>query len=197
MPNAAFNALLADVYTLTNRADLVGETTYALRAATLKAHQSDFYPKDIVESGVEFALAGYTQQLVYKALFPQWRAIHYARKTDTTTPSDFFEVITPTDILDSYGVEKANVCYHAGSTINFRSSTEFQYLLVGYYANPITLPDTYESWIADEHPSLIVFDAAATIFKTIGYDEQHASYRDMVATEIALLKQNNIQAEGY
>lgn len=197
MPNAAFTALLTDVYSLTSRPDLVNETIYAVRAATLKGHQSDFYPKDIVESGVEFALPGHIQQLAYKELFPQWRALSYARKTDTQTPSEFFNIISPTDVLDSYSVHKVDVCYQAGASINFRSSTEFQYLLVGYYANPITHPDTYSSWIAEEHPAFIVYDAAATIFKTIGYDEQNAAYRDMVATEIALLKQNNIQAEGY
>lgn len=197
MPNAAFTALLTDVYALTKRPDLVAETAYAVKAATLKAHKSDYYPKDIVESGVVFDTSSYVQTLAHKELFPYWRSLAYARKTTETTPSTFFEIISPTDILDSYGVEKADVCYLAGSSYQFRSSDNFQYLLLGYYSDPVIDPELYSSWIAQEQSPLIVYDAAATIFKTIGYDEQNAAYRDMVSTEIALLKQNNILAEGY
>lgn len=197
MPNAAFTALMNDVYALTKRPDLVAETTYAIKAATLKAHKSDFYPKDIVETGVAFETSSYLQTLAHKELFPLWRAVAYARKATPADVGAFFEVLTPQDILDSYGVEKTNICYLAGSSFQFRSSDNFQYILLGYYSDPVIDPELYSSWIAQEQSPLIVYDAAATIFKTIGYDEQNAAYRDMVSTEIALLKQNNILAEGY
>jgi hypothetical protein len=73
MPNAAFTALLADVYDITKRSDLVAETTLAVRAATLKLHQSDFYPKDLSEAKVQFASSAYFQSLAYSSLFPRFR----------------------------------------------------------------------------------------------------------------------------
>ena len=41
--------LIAEVYLLTNRPDRVAMTTSAVKAATLKAHKSDFFSKDIHE----------------------------------------------------------------------------------------------------------------------------------------------------
>ena len=47
-----FDELVAEVYLLTARGDLTAETQSAVKAATLKAHKSDFFSKDIFETGV-------------------------------------------------------------------------------------------------------------------------------------------------
>jgi len=39
--------LSTDVIALTKRPDLVAETTLAVKMATLKAHNSDYYPRDL------------------------------------------------------------------------------------------------------------------------------------------------------
>lgn len=52
--SVSFAELVADVYTLTNRPDLVGETVLAVQAATLKAHQSDDYIYDFREQSIVF-----------------------------------------------------------------------------------------------------------------------------------------------
>ena len=44
---ATLAALLADVYSLTTRPDLVAESTVAVRKATLKAHLSDYFFRDL------------------------------------------------------------------------------------------------------------------------------------------------------
>ena len=49
---ASFTSLLNDVYTITNRPDLIAETKLAVKQATLKMHQSDYYPKDLFETGI-------------------------------------------------------------------------------------------------------------------------------------------------
>ena len=46
--------LCADVYTITNRPDLINETKLAVKAATLKMHQSDYYYRDLLEQGITF-----------------------------------------------------------------------------------------------------------------------------------------------
>ena len=56
------NELIAEVYTITNRPDLVAQTLMAVRSATLKLHQSDYYYKDIFETGFQFTSAEYLQQ---------------------------------------------------------------------------------------------------------------------------------------
>lgn len=197
MPNAAFTALLNDVYTITNRPDLVAETSYAVRAATLKLHQSEFYPRDLKESAVRFSVAGYFQTISYATLFPRFRALSYARKFEAGEPTGFLKVISPSNVLDSYNVDKENVCYLAGDVIQIRSLTELTDLLLGFYENPITLEDTYDSWIADLYPFAITTEAASTVFKMIGKDEENSMYRQLAGEHALIIRNSNILAEGF
>lgn len=197
MPNAAFTSLINDVYTITKRSDLVAETSVAVRAATLKLHQMDFFPRDLSESKVNFSVADYYQTLAYATLFPQFRALSYLRKYEGGAPTDTLAIIQPTDILDSYGISKENVAYMAGSVIQIRSHTQVGTVLIGYYKNPITAPDTYDSWIGTNHPFAVINEAAATVFKMIGFDEQASTYRQLAAETALQVKDFNLVAEGY
>lgn len=197
MANAAFTALLDDVYSITDRPDLIAETTLAVRTATLKLHQSDFYPKDLAEARVQFDVAGYFQTLAYRSLFSNFRAISYIRKYETGEPTQFLDIVSPTDVLDSYSIAKENIAYLAGASIQLRSNTAITEILFGYYTNPITAPDTFVSWVASEHPQAIVAEAAAQVFKMIGFDEQASMYKQLSGEQAMLLRNANIQAEGY
>lgn len=201
--NSLLTSLVNDVYTLTNRPDLVGETLLAIRTATVKAHCSDYFYKDLVESGVQFDLDLMQQSLDYKVLFPKWRALKYVRPyiygTGNTLgyTTDVLDVITPDDIVDSYRINRDNVCYVAGQTLQIRTSIATQYFLISYYKYPDTGVDTYSSWIAEEQPAAIIYEAAATVFKSIGYDEQFAAYQGLVGAQYVELKTTNILANGY
>lgn len=192
--------LRQEVYTLTNRPDLVNETLTAIRSATLKLHQSDYYFKDLEEVGVSFLTSDYVQQLDYRSLFPFWRSLNYVRKTDSVgTGTDKFlaVVTTPEAILDSYGINKQDVCYVAGRYLNIKSSTSLQYIMVGYYKNPNITEAGYDSWIALDHPYAIVFEAASTLFKMVGDSDQFSAFSLLAAQQLAELRSSNIQAQGY
>lgn len=193
--------LTAEVYTITGRSDRTAETLTAIKAATLKAHQSDFYYKDIFETGVAFDTSDYTQSLDYRTLIPLWRAVKYLRKYDITTtpytPGRILDLIVPENVMDRYLVQKTDIYYVAGAYLNINSSTQEQVYLLGCYLNPDITVDGYNSWIAEDHPYAIVFDAAATVFKAIGKDEEAAAYRSLNAEQIAMLRGSNIVANGY
>jgi hypothetical protein len=193
----SFAELLDDVYTITNRSDLVAETKLAVRSATLRAHHSDFYSKDLFESGLEFDTKTNIQQLFPRELFPRYRALKYFRIHDGTQPMQFLDVITPEEVLDGYKLTRNNVCYEAGLALNLRSATDFQFALIGMYLNPVITEEGYSSWIADSYPFAIVYEAASTIFKMTGELEQVASSRQMSAEFMAELKNSNIVANGY
>lgn len=199
--NALLTSLVNDVYLLTNRPDLVGETLLAVKTATLKAHQLDYFYKDIYETGIQFDDSLAQQSLDYKTIIPRWRALKYVREYDYTSapgyPGNFLEIITPESVLDSYSINKENVGYIAGQTLQIRTRAAGQYFLVGCYLYPDIGTETYDSWIAQEQPAAIIYEAAATVFKTIGYDEQFSAYQGMVATQYAELKITNITAVGY
>lgn len=195
-----FTELVQEVYYLTARPDLVNETSSAVRSATLKAHQSDYYWKDIFEAGIAFATADYVQNLDYRALLPNWRSLKYLRKYDptTNTPSTLELTVVPAEgVFDDYSIQKQDICYAAGAYIQINSSTQQQYYLLGCYLNPIITPSGYSSWVALDHPYYIIFDAAATVFKAIGKDDEAATYRTLMAEQLAMLKTANILGIGF
>ena len=197
----SFTDLVTDVYSLTNRPDLVNETALAIRAATLKAHHSDFYPKDLFETGIQFGISDYQQSLDYVSLIPLWRSIKYIRKVDITTspytPGKFLDLISPEQSLDSYAQNKEDVYYLAGREIKIRSIDQQANYVVGCYVHPDVTVTGYNSWVANEHEFAIVYEATAIIFKTIGYDEQVSTYRQMVTEEYNMLRSSNLLAVGF
>lgn len=197
MPTALFTSIVNDVYEITKRSDLVSETNLAVRQATLKLHQRDFYAKDLIESRIQFAAAGYYQSLAYASLFPSFRKLSYLRKYEDGEATTFLDLITPTNTFDSYGVSKEDICYLAGSVIQIRSSTSLTDFLIGFFQNPSTNPELYDSWVASLFPNAVTTEAAAIIFKMIGFDEQASMYKAF-ANEAALNVHNtNVVAEAH
>lgn len=197
---STYSDLVADVITITNRPDLIDLTKLAVRHATLKAHKLDFFPKDIYETGIQWQTPAYIQSLEYRNLVPRWRALKYLRKYDfTTSPGkagEIFKVITPELILDDYEFQKDNVCYLAGESLEIRSNTKDANMLLGCYRHPDTTEANYDSWIALDQPSAIVYEAARSVFKQIGFDEQAKEMQSEVADQFTILRQEII-GEGY
>ncbi len=188
-----FEQLLAEVFIITNRPELVAETSSAIRLATLKAHHSDFFSHDIVERQVKFDDCLFKQSIDLFALASNYRAASYFRLTDSNNCDDvigpFIEMITPNELLDSYGRNRVNVSYVAGRMLEIRAGVEFDTAVFGFYVNPVVTPSgSYGSWIAQIHPGAIINEAARVIFKMIGKSDESAAYKVLVAEEYELLK---------
>ena len=194
----SFASLVSDVMTITNRPSLVNETALAVQAATLKAHQFDDWIKDLNEYSIQFSTSDYYQTLDYKTVIPLFRKARDLRKYDAVTgmPGDFLEYIVPEKVVDEYGANRLDIFYVAGANIQIRSSTQLQYLLLNCYTNPIIVEQNFSSWIADDHKFAIIYEAAAIIFKTIGYDEQTTVYREMVKEQMETLTKHAVTGTG-
>lgn len=188
-----------EVYAITNRPDLVTQTQSAVRQATLTLHQSDYYFKDLFETGISFPAPDFLQQWDYQAVIPRFRSLKYLRKTDVNGSQDgaFFQIIPPELVVDSYGINNNNIVYVAGSVIQLRSSTAIQYALLGCYLHPDITIAGFSSWIANEHPFAIVALAAARIFKQVGRDTEYAAWNQEAAGEASRLRLSNIVAGGF
>jgi hypothetical protein len=200
---ATFAELVADVKLMTNRPDLDAEIKLAVKAATLKAHQTDYYPYDMYGVAIQWNPIAYQQRLDYITLIPRWRSFKYIRKYTPATPiassvdGVFFKVIEPESSLDGYGINKENVCYLAGIHIEIRSNTMDEYMLLGCYLHPDVNETTYDSWVAISQPYAITYEATSKIFKQTGYDEQAAMLNKEVIEQYTLLRNNNIIMQGY
>lgn len=193
--------LTAEVVTLTGRPDRTAEILTAIKAATLKMHHSDFYWKDLLECGVQFPVASFIQDLEYRTYIPLYRAAKYLRKIDVTTnpatPGKMLDLVVPENIFDSYKIEKQDIFYAAGSYLHINSSTKEDFYLLGAYINPEITEAGYDSWVAVDHPYAIVFEAARSVFKMIGKDEEAAGMDALAREQMAILQRNNVVANGY
>lgn len=194
-----FIELLTEVYNITARPDLADLTKSAVKAATLKAHQTDFYSKDIYETDITFTVSSYIQSLDYVAQINNWRALKYLRKYDTVSASagDFFTVLTPEEVIDEWGRERTDVAYVAGRILEIKSSTEFNRVLLGCYVNPIVTEGGYSSWIANLYPYAIIHEAARVVFGTIAQQAEATAQKEFVAEQYAELKINAVSDVGY
>jgi hypothetical protein len=193
--------LQTEVINITKRPDLLsGVITSAIKSATLKLHQLDFYPKDVFETVVTFPTADYLQVLDYLTVVPLYRALKYIRKIDSTSNLVIdppLTILTPEDLLDNYRIEKTNVAYEAGQVINIKMNTQTKKIQLGCYINPNIVDATYSSWIARLYPYAIIWDASATVFKATGFFEQEASMRLLVQEQKDIIMRNNVQSVGY
>lgn len=194
-----FDEIAEEVKVITNRPDLVAETASAIKAATLKAHQSDFYSKDIYETGMQFPEYDYRQSLDFITLFANFRAIKYVRivEDEFDTFGIPVEIVKVEALLDSYGQPRTNIAYVAGRVLEIRSDRPFKYLLTGCYVFPTTTASGYRSWVAEQYPWAIVYEAARVVFKMCGLSEEANNMRELVAEQYDSLKKASITDVGF
>lgn len=201
---ADFNAIVEDVFVITNARHLVNETIMAVKSATLQLHRRDNFPKDLAEFTIQFPTSDYLQSIDYRTLFPRYRSLSYIRKYNAAVPTPdagmggFFEIITPQQVLDSYSQARSNVAYVAGSNINLRSSEAIQYVTIGIYQNPdVATPASYNSWIADEAYYAVVYLAASIIFgSSLADSARQNSNLGLSNIEMIEVVNSNIVAQG-
>jgi hypothetical protein len=188
------------VIEITNRPDLTALTLSAVQSATLKAHKSDYYPRDLKTQILSFETPAFELSIDVPANFNRFRAIKFVREWDITTNAGgkYFKIGDPTDQLDEYGVDRKYFGWLAGVTLVLRSSIKaLTHIQVSYYQDPQLTVETYHTWIAESHPWAIIYEAAAQIFRTNGQTEKFRSMRELVREEYALLGIQSIQAVGY
>lgn len=187
-----FTELFNEVVTITKRPDLVDRTNQAIRAATLKIHHSDFYYKDLVEVPVQFTHVFILQSFMPTEVVPNFRKAKYVRLWNGDLFGDVGKFLTPIQIensLNAYKQIKTDVFYMAGQNLQIRGCAPLDKVLFGCYVHPIISPaGSYKSWIADEKPYAIIYEAARSIFKSISFDTQAQEFSQLVAEEIAEIK---------
>lgn len=199
-----FTELCNEVINITKRPDLQSVIEAAVRASTLKLHQKDFFYRDIVEVGVSFPDEEYITSFKPSDVVPRFRKPAYLRQWlyDGTSATfgrggKKYEPVELGNSQDAYGCFKTDTYYMAGDLLQIRSSTALTHILFGAYVNPDITTDGYKSWIADEYPYAIVYDACVAVFRTIGANEQLQGVTQQAAEWLAILTINSIPQEGF
>jgi hypothetical protein len=189
--------LQADVMTLVKRPDLVNAIALHTKNAILKVHSSDYYLPDLYENSFTFAVSDTQYSLDTKLLLSRWRKAKYLNVLDPTS-GEITKKLNRIDVLnsvDDYSYVKDYVFYEAGNYLQIRASGGEQVYGFGCFLYPDTTLVT-PSWIVDQFPYAVQYEAARTLFKTIGYDEQSAAMERLVAEAIAEVKMVGLATIG-
>lgn len=191
-----FAELVAEVIAITKRPDMQTRIESAVRAATLKAHHSDFYYKDLHEVAVQFTNPFILQSFVPTEIAPNFRKAKYIRVwigEDNGDAGVFYTPIQIENSTDLYGLTKTEVFYMAGQNLQLRSSVAIDKVLFGCYLHPVITPEaSFSSWIAAEMPYAIIYEAARSIFKSVAFTEQANEYAQLVAEQFQELRMSYI-----
>lgn len=186
-----FGELCQEVYTLTNRPELVNETQLALRRAAIKFHSIDFWLRDKVERTVQFT-ASSAVQLDVTALFERFRKFGHLAPFDPVTGSVLpcydqgsgqargLKEISPAALFDPYNNNKNDVFYLAGNFLNIKFGSGQSGLYASWYKYPLVQPHNFNSWIAELYPYLLVDEAAGYLFTAMGQIEDAMRFTDPV-----------------
>lgn len=129
-------------------------------------------------------------------------------------------ILDTDDLFDDYEVEKQDVAYLVGTTFFIKSSTPLNYVLLGWYGWPVldygnvgnlaadgVTPNPcpkFSSWIANEYPFAIIYDAASAILQKVGMTDASRKYdagnllepQGLVWSHVSSLIKNNVSARG-
>lgn len=103
-------------------------------------------------------------------------------------------------MFDGYGFDKQDVYYRSGNEIKVNSSTPLNQLYLGYFSDPLTVQGCttleefhqYDSWIANDFPSLIASDVKKKIFSDIGKTDEMKTAQDEYVQVLATLTANKV-----
>lgn len=195
-----YDSIFQDIMALTKRPALVDETHLALRTATRTAHFGGAYSRDVSEQPVQIPNASYITSLDGQILFPRIRGLANVQLMDGTgavMAKPEITVVEFGDIRDPvYHQIKNDIAYLAGTAVNIRSSVPASGYLVSFYQAPLVSRETYNSWIAQLAPDIIIYQAAATILGTVDDGRKAKTYMEMVERVLRpQLNQNFLTSE--
>jgi hypothetical protein len=166
------------VDTLTKRPELTTLRDMAIRMATLRAHQVDFFPRDQANVPLVYTpMSGNEIYIDIPNIFDsvtQLRTPDFLQALDSTTliPAETLEhVVDYKNFWDEWNCIRPSVFTLLGSTLRFRSLANTGRAQLYYYKNPVVTDVGYSSWIADLHPDELAVWAASIVWMRAGFQE--------------------------
>lgn len=177
--------LLAEIVLLSKRGDIADKAAVALRLTTLRAHRSDYYWRDLVEATAVFGSANVIT-IDVSASLTRFRQLSYVQYYDSTTSTAgvILDPVDPSDIFDEYNYQKTDAYYLAGNNLNVNFTYATSAARIGYWQNPDVAVATYNSWIADELPDILVQGSLAYLYNMTGKQEEARALNRMVGFEV-------------
>lgn len=167
-----FAELYAEVVGITKRPDLEARTRSALRQAVMFAHRSNNFWRDLVD-GMEVTITAAEGILLLEDNFPRLRALASVAIYPNGLAGAGVELDeTSVDcLLDEYGQRRKYWYYGTSTGIRYNAYGADK-LVIAYYNDPDVNELTFDSWIANKYPDVIIRWASSLIFKSIGNNDE-------------------------
>lgn len=167
----------------TRRPELTDITAAAVRTATLRAHHTDFFPKDLTSVALPYtpSSAAFYDFASIGNSAPRLRSIKHIQSTDSVTgaPVEQLEYREQDDLYDSDGNRRQHIYTLLGDTVRIYPQNPTGLATVFYYQNPNTNGLQYSSWIADAYPDELAAWAAAVVFARTGFAEMAQQFMQL------------------
>lgn len=177
-----FAELEALVIEQTRRPEIPAVTKAAIRTATLRAHHTDFFPRDLVTGALTWTVnnaAMYHDFTNVSNILMRMRSIKFIDGNDavTSVPVERLEFREIDDIYDSDGVLRPSVYNLIGDTLRCYFQQPTGLATAFYYQNPLVTEAQYSSWIADAYPDELAAWASAIVFARTGFAEMAQEFQ--------------------
>ena len=191
-----FTELQTEVMAWTKRPDLEVQTRSAIRTATLFAHRSDNYWRDLVD-GTLVPISAAEGVISIADYLPRFRELASLRPiaADGTQWREL-EQRDIDDLMDDYRSARRHWFVGVSTGIRYNTEVLTPNLRVAYYIDPDVNPTTFNSWIADKYPDVIIKWATALMFRTIGNSEESRAELESAQALLQTLVQHDFNLKG-
>lgn len=167
----------------TRRPEVPAITKAAIKAATLRAHHVDFFPRDLVSAAILYTPASgalYYDVPNLSSTLSRLRALKFIQGLDSASfaPVEKLEFRETDDVYAGDGSRRLSLYSLIGDTLRIYPQVATGRLEAFYYQNPSTAEGSYSSWIADQYADEIAMWAAGVVFARTGFAEMAKDVQD-------------------
>jgi len=191
-------ALIAAVTEDTGRpeASKAGLISRAVSYTVLRAHQTDFYPRDRVFDGNVVPVSPSTA--VIQALPTRWRKFDQIEIVDLSTGVSLGKKLslqTPDDTEYFDGTELPNYYWVAGDNVHMFSTTTIQRVAWWWYQNPDLSTTSKSTWITNQWPQTIIDGAVAYVHAKLGDKSMSDTYIQLFQDALRTIRAEALLSE--
>ena len=165
----------------TRRPEIPAVTKAAIRTATMRAHHTDFFSRDVAIGSLTYVpdSATFRDFPNLSSLLTRLRSIKTLQGLESASmaPVEAFEFREVDDVYDADGNRRPSIYNMIGDTLRIYPQTQTGLLQVFYYQSPNTVDATYSSWIADTYPDELAAWASAIVFARTGFAEMAQEFQ--------------------
>lgn len=177
-----FAELESLVVAQTRRPEVSAVTQAAIRTATLRAHHTDFFNRDLAMGTLSYtpsSSASFYDFTDVSSTLVRMRAFQLVQSVDsiTSVPVETLEYRELQDLYDSDNVRRASMYTMIGDTLRLFPAAATGQFAIYFYKNPVTTDLGFSSWIADNYPDELAMWAAAIVFARTGFAEMAADFQ--------------------